>query len=1147
MLRSLTHYWRLNVAVVVAVAVCGAVFTGALLVGDSIRGSLRDLTLDRLGDIDLALVAERFFDAELATQLAAVPEFANGFQAAVPTIMLRGNALHAETRARASQINVLGIDRRFVDLFAQPTTSATFRASAGAAADALDFSRAAGQVFPSIIINEALRDELGAQLGDALLVHFRLGSEVPRDSVLGSRESADVVGTLRAIVTRIIADRGIGRFGLSPHQNFPLNAFVSLPQLQAAVDQPGRVNALLVTRRRGFDADPQPMIEQVVGIEDLGLEVRLLPPPSESTLEVQSGEFVLRQELVDAVIASADALGAPTLPLQSYLANGLRRGDRLVPFSMALALDNPAVAVPFGQLRGLDGSPLPSPGDGELLLNHWAAEDLGASVGDRVEMSYYAVGLDEQLRTEQTELRVAGIVAMESLAVDPELTPAYPGIEGVDDISGWDPPFPVDLDVIRGIDEQYWDEYRGAPKAFVSAATGKSLWSTRYGAVTSIRIGSPPGAPDNAFMSTFSAALMARLSVRQYGFQFLDVKRVGLDAAGGATDFGGLFIGFSFFLILSAVMIVGLLFALGIQARARQIGTLLALGYPLQRVRRQMLAEGMFLAALGSVLGVAGSVLYGRLLMIGLTTLWLPAVGSPLLYLHVLPATLALGGVLTVSVVGGSIWWTLRRLRRVPVTRLLAGTYAALAKSDAPKVRRNRVLAVGCAAVAVALLGYGLGTGAATSPALAFGIGAALLVSGLSSFSLWCRASRGRMRRPGLAAAVAMATRNSGWSPGRSILSVALVACACFVIVTVAGNTRDPEAESATLLEGAGGYTLMASTDVPVHHDLNDAASRFDLGFSDAGSGELDAVSITQLRLLPGDDASCLNLYSPQRPRVLGVPRAQIERGGFGFGATLADEFGVEGNAWELLDVDLGPGIIPAIGDANSTQWIMHVGLGDDVLIENERGEPLRLRIVATVRESIFQSELLISEANFLDQFPSQSGFSYFLIDAPTDNTGPVALLLEDSLSQFGFDTTSTATKIAGYLMVQNTYLSTFQMLGGLGLLLGTVGLGIVLVRNVIERRGELATLRAFGFRRAFLSRMVLIENAFLLAIGVTIGSLSALIAIAPRYLLGAMEVPWGLLLPTLGAVLAVGMLASIVAVYGALRTPLLPALKAER
>ncbi|HEX9730511.1 MAG TPA: FtsX-like permease family protein, partial [Thermoanaerobaculia bacterium] len=96
---------------------------------------------------------------------------------------------------------------------------------------------------------------------------------------------------------------------------------------------------------------------------------------------------------------------------------------------------------------------------------------------------------------------------------------------------------------------------------------------------------------------------------------------------------------------------------------------------------------------------------------------------------------------------------------------------------------------------------------------------------------------------------------------------------------------------------------------------------------------------------------------------------------------------------------------------------------------------------------------------------------------------------LESGLDAYGFDAVSAAEKLASFHAVQNTYLATFQTIGGLGLLLGTVGLAVVLARNVIERRKELATLRAFGFRRAVLTRMVVIENGLLLVWGLGIGT----------------------------------------------------------
>jgi ABC-type antimicrobial peptide transport system permease subunit len=212
--------------------------------------------------------------------------------------------------------------------------------------------------------------------------------------------------------------------------------------------------------------------------------------------------------------------------------------------------------------------------------------------------------------------------------------------------------------------------------------------------------------------------------------------------------------------------------------------------------------------------------------------------------------------------------------------------------------------------------------------------------------------------------------------------------------------------------------------------------------------------------------------------------------------------------------------------------------------MENELGESIRLRLVGLLKTSILQSELVVAEQSLLESFPGRTGFAYFLVDAPAERVEEVARVLESNLGSYGFDTTSARERLAAYKEVEHTYISTFQLLGGLGLLLGTLGLAIILVRNVIERRGELATLRAFGFRRSSLAWMVLAENAFLLLVGMLIGTLSALLAVAPR--LATIHAPWGTLAATLAAVLFVGMLSSVAAVSGALRTPLLPALKEE-
>jgi ABC-type antimicrobial peptide transport system permease subunit len=112
---------------------------------------------------------------------------------------------------------------------------------------------------------------------------------------------------------------------------------------------------------------------------------------------------------------------------------------------------------------------------------------------------------------------------------------------------------------------------------------------------------------------------------------------------------------------------------------------------------------------------------------------------------------------------------------------------------------------------------------------------------------------------------------------------------------------------------------------------------------------------------------------------------------------------------------------------------------------------------------------------------------------------------------------------------------------------LGTLGLGIVVLRNVLERRGELALLRAVGFSGPAIGGVVLAETAALLLGGMGIGTLSACVAVLPT--LGQLrEVE--VLLPLGGMlllILLVGLASSWFAVRAALANPIISSLRSER
>ena len=722
-------------------------------------------------------------------------------------------------------------------------------------------------------------------------------------------------------------------------------------------------------------------------------------------------------------------------------------------------------------------------------------------------LDYYVWKSDGRLHTDSATFRLAQVVPLTGEAADRDFTPDYPGITQSNSLHDWDPPFPLDLHRVRPIDEQYWKQYRTTPKAFIPLARGQQIWGTRFGKLTSIRIFPPSAA--------YADALRTALDPAQMGLMILPVRARALEAAHGATDFGEYFVYFSFFLMVSALLLTGLFFKLGVEQRMREIGVLRALGFSIPKIRSAFLLEGGALAIAGSLVGMAGALLYAEFVLFGLRTWWVDAVGTRLLTLHPSIAALATGAAAGIVTGLGTIAWTLRSLQPVTPRGLLMG--------EQKLVSGKRSLLIGSIAGVLALgLLAAAGLRAFDQTAGFFGAGTLLLVAALSLESAWLK-SRSFASIGGL---ITLGLRSAAYRPGRSVLCIAQIACATFLIVSVDAFRRDADPA------GTGGFPLMAESVLPLIHDPNTAAGRDALNIP-----PLSGMEFVPFRLRPGDDASCLNLYQPRNPRILAPPAAFLRSAHFSF----ADSAPPAPNPWLLLESQTSDGAIPAIADANSMTYVLHLKLGETFTLNQTR-----FRIVAALHDSIFQSELLISDRNFLRLFPDVEGYRFFLLNVSPEKAQEVTGALEEALSDYGFDVQSTEARLASFHKVENTYLSTFRSLGALGLILGTVGLAAILLRNALERRRELALLRAVGYRPAHLAAMVLAENVLLLLLGLGTGTICALLAIAPAAALRGGRLPVVSLSLLLIAVLVTGIGASLVATAAALRSPLLAALRSE-
>jgi putative ABC transport system permease protein len=759
-------------------------------------------------------------------------------------------------------------------------------------------------------------------------------------------------------------------------------------------------------------------------------------------------------------------------------------------------------------------------------------------------------------------------------AADPKLTPELPGVTDQASIRDWELPFEL-VEPIRDQDEDYWDKHSTTPKAFVSLATAERLWPSRWGTISLLRHPNLPNGEAASAVASATGKLAAAIDPSALGMTFLPVKQLGLQAASGTTPFGGLFLGFSFFLIAAALMLIALLFQLGIQQRARELGTLAAIGVGKKRITTLLSREGLLVAAAGATVGVAFGILYAWLMITGLRTWWLAAISTPFLELHVAWPSLFIGWLAGVALSWLTIRWSIRRLGRSPVAQLLNGSFVTSARRAKPKSQR----AVWTIRILIFLALYSLIDlavvlqGEARAGAF-FGTGAIILIFLLGEIRLRLR-GRGRSADASQTFSLPKLSRlNAARNPGRSTLTIGLVAAASFLIVAISAFRLE------TSDAGTGGFDYVATSDQPIHYDLNTPEGRLELGFSESRrpnqkeSDEelLSALQIYSFRVASGEDASCLNLYQPMQPRVLGVPNDFVERGGFAW-AGVADGFADD--PWKSLSNDLGRDkrgepIVPVVIDASTAIYSLHLkGVGSQLTIRDAADQPVTVQVVGLLKNSILQGNLLASEANFLRLFPDTGGYRYFLLErnvnaeraggfippgqarrlastASEDGTRSVPAILESALANEGFDVVDAREQLAAFLAVQNTYLSTFQSLGALGLLLGTVGLAIVQLRSVLERRGELAVMRAGGFPRARLVRMVIWENAVLLGGGLAVGCIAAAVALIPQWAPQGASFPWLALAVLLGTIAVTGIVAGWLATRSALRAPLLPALRGD-
>jgi len=347
--------------------------------------------------------------------------------------------------------------------------------------------------------------------------------------------------------------------------------------------------------------------------------------------------------------------------------------------------------------------------------------------------------------------------------------------------------------------------------------------------------------------------------------------------------------------------------------------------------------------------------------------------------------------------------------------------------------------------------------------------------------------------------------KNASLHRSRTMAVVALLSVGTFSVIITGANRKTFYGEETARGSGTGGFLLWAETAIPVMNNLNTPEGAKAYGLQD--EEVLKQVRFIQMSRLDGDDASCLNLNQVSRPVLLGVQPAVFDKlHAFSFRDVLAPVD--KEHPWRSLEKSTGTNMIPGFADETVITWGMRKKLGDTLFYRDESGNVLIVKLTGSLDNSIFQGNILVSDSLLRLHFPSSGGSKVMLIDGPAGKSDTIAGRLETLFRDQGMMITTTPARLAAFNAVENTYLSVFMMLGGMGVIIGTIGLGIVILRNIRQRKQEFAIYLALGFRKKSILRMIMAEHVFMLLTGLFIGIISALAGILPSLISPGYTVP---------------------------------------
>ena len=1078
-IRSLSFYKKRALNLFLIIGLLSSVITASLLTGFSVRQSLRRMAGEKLGNTGILVSSgPRFFSIGLPGRISdATGLETTGF------LEIKGYCSNFATGKNALDVTFYGINDDFFG----------FHGVAGI------------KIEPgTVAINDKLADQLDINTGDQIIITYKRLSPIPSSLPFAPDEEAGDSKVLT--VSRIITREETGNFSLGISQLVPLNVFLNLQDIPDV--QTGRtlINRFILAPDKDLTTSHlREILEKSVSPEDIGLEIR--ESPVTGNFEIISDRIFIDQDILDIVTGKFPEAG----PVITYLVNSISLNGKSAPYSFVSGI--PGTLFPMDRNTGI------------IYINDWLSADIGAHEGDTVEMTWYAPDSFGKLEETGGKFMVSQVAEMKNIWSDWSLMPEFPGISGSKTCSEWDAGVTLDMSRIRDKDEEYWNEYKGTPKAFLSYNEAEHLWGNNFGPATAIRFPSGTGRQDivNKLTGSFTP--------ERSGFIISVPSEVAEKAARESVDFSTLFLSLGFFVLVSCIVLLLLSVSSYFDTRITEIRTLYGLGFTNSWIGKYLIIEMFFISILASVAGILAGIAFNYVLVAALNSVWTGAVQTDTLggYIGVMPLVYSIITTVFVSI-GIFLLKTIGFLRSH--NRMKGGRHVVMS----PGLSLILLIISSVASILLMVLSFAK---PGNSMSYAFSGGGLLFVALLLLIRVVLakssRRSGSRDRKMNLSGLYYSS------NPSHALTPVMFIAAGLFAVF-ITGSNRLKVSDSMNLpSSGTGGYLLWGETAVPVPRNLETQAAIDEFGLDDTGLKDLEFV---QGKVKPGNDASCLNLNHIASPPLLGIdPGDFIKRGSFSFASSIEKQ--VTGDEWELLTRPAEDGTIYGIADQTVLDWGLMLKTGDTLAMETENGQRLNIIMAAGLKSSVFQGYVLIGENNFDRYYPSISGYSVFLADGPDDQIETSREMLESRFSVFGVSVEPAKEKLASFFEVTNTYLSVFEILGALGVFIGVFGLGFVLMRNYQVRKREFALMLATGFSINHIKRMIFREQLLILLAGLFIGIISAIMATLPSVRSGS-EMPWMFIIIVTTAIFTAGALTLLFVARSIAAAPVISSLRKE-